>query len=123
MIGIVVQPGVEFGENVIFDYDRSKVQALSPLRFPSVLAWYLEAHSTDYQSPTALGRMVEDHFGILKVGPALTFGFREAIFALSAIEREWFAGKRGFRLSRVREAFGGSHAAQPIFLGLVLSRK
>ena len=27
--------------------------------------------------------------GILKVGPALTFAFREAVFALVAIEKEW----------------------------------
>jgi len=28
VIGLVVQPGVEFGENVIFDYDRGKASAL-----------------------------------------------------------------------------------------------
>ena len=34
--------------------------------------------------------MVQDHFAILKVGPWLTFAFREAVLALSAIERELF---------------------------------
>ena len=32
--------------------------------------------------------MVEDGIAILKVGPALTYGLREALFALSCMERE-----------------------------------
>ncbi len=40
-----------------------------------------EAHSTDYKQRDALCQMVHDHFAILKVGPALTFAYREAIFA------------------------------------------
>ena len=47
-----------------------------------------EAHSTDYQTPAALRALVEDHFAVLKVGPALTFALREALFALAAIEDE-----------------------------------
>jgi len=35
-----------------------------------------------------LRQMVEDHFAILKVGPALTFAYREALFNLAAIEKE-----------------------------------
>jgi D-tagatose-1,6-bisphosphate aldolase subunit GatZ/KbaZ len=31
---------------------------------------------------------VRDHFAVLKVGPRLTFAFREAVFALAMIERE-----------------------------------
>jgi D-tagatose-1,6-bisphosphate aldolase subunit GatZ/KbaZ len=34
---------------------------------------------------------VEDHWAILKVGPALTFAMREALFALSRIESELVA--------------------------------
>jgi D-tagatose-1,6-bisphosphate aldolase subunit GatZ/KbaZ len=34
---------------------------------------------------------VRDHFAILKVGPALTFAMREAIFALAWMEDELFA--------------------------------
>ncbi|MEN6623745.1 MAG: class II D-tagatose-bisphosphate aldolase, non-catalytic subunit, partial [Smithella sp.] len=45
-----------------------------------------EAHSTDYQSQENLSRMVEDHFAILKVGPALTFAYREALIGLIHIE-------------------------------------
>ncbi len=39
--------------------------------------------------------MVRDHFAILKVGPALTFAYREAVFALTMIEDEIIpAGQR-----------------------------
>jgi D-tagatose-1,6-bisphosphate aldolase subunit GatZ/KbaZ len=47
-----------------------------------------EAHSTDYQHPRALRELVEDRFGILKVGPWLTFACREALFALEHVARE-----------------------------------
>jgi D-tagatose-1,6-bisphosphate aldolase subunit GatZ/KbaZ len=103
VIGLVVQPGVEFGNAVVFDYDRKKARALSE-NLPASPVLVYEAHSTDYQRPGALREMVEDHFAILKVGPWLTFAFREAVFALSAIERDWLGGRRGVRRSRVREA-------------------
>jgi D-tagatose-1,6-bisphosphate aldolase subunit GatZ/KbaZ len=102
VIAVVVQPGVEFGDNVVFEYDSSKARSLSA-GLPQSPSLAYEAHSTDYQPPGALAQMVEDHFAILKVGPWLTFAFREAVFSLSAIERELFAGRKGPRLSRVRE--------------------
>jgi D-tagatose-1,6-bisphosphate aldolase subunit GatZ/KbaZ len=36
---------------------------------------------------------VKDHFAILKVGPALTFALREALFSLAAIEEELLPAK------------------------------
>lgn len=102
VVGLVVQPGVEFGENNVFDYDRRKGKTLSSaLPVNPQLAY--EAHSTDYQRASSLKELVEDHFAILKVGPELTFAFREAVFALSAIEQETLRGK-AVRLSAVREA-------------------
>lgn len=103
VVGLVVQPAVEFGDTRVLDYDRRKVHALSA-ELPTSPALVYEAHSTDYQTPAALAQMVEDHFAILKVGPWLTFTYREAIFALSGIEREMLGHKREVRLSRVREA-------------------
>lgn len=100
--GLVVQPGVEFGDDVVWDYDPEKARGLAAA-LPQRPALVYEAHSTDYQHPGALARMVKDHFAILKVGPALTFAFREAVFALSAIERELLGRRHGTRLSRVRE--------------------
>jgi D-tagatose-1,6-bisphosphate aldolase subunit GatZ/KbaZ len=114
VIGMVVQPGVEFGENVIFDYDRQKATALSSA-LPKHPALVYEAHSTDYQKPAALAQMVEDHFAILKVGPWLTFAFREAVFALSAIERELVGLRRGVRLSQVREALEAAMLRNPAY--------
>jgi D-tagatose-1,6-bisphosphate aldolase subunit GatZ/KbaZ len=112
VIGMVVQPGVEFGENVIFDYSREKAMALSAA-LPENPAVVYEAHSTDYQKPEALAQMVEDHFAILKVGPWLTFAFREAVFALSAMEREWLAHRRGVRLSQVTTALETAMLSNP----------
>lgn len=114
VIGMVVQPGVEFGENAIFDYDRKKAMELS-LALPKTPTLAYEAHSTDYQKPAALAQMVEDHFAILKVGPWLTFAFREAVFALSAIEREVLARGRGVRLSQVREALESAMLRNPVY--------
>ena len=45
-----------------------------------------EAHSTDYQVQQSLSQLVQDHFATRKVGPELTFKYREAIFALGRIE-------------------------------------
>ena len=48
-----------------------------------------EAHSTDYQTPSALAALVRDHFAILKVGPGVTFALREALWALDAIKNRY----------------------------------
>lgn len=86
VIGIVVQPGVEFGDADIFHYDRVKAARLTAAmkKYDNIV---LEGHSTDYQSPEELREMVEDGIAILKVGPALTFSLREGLFALSMMEK------------------------------------
>jgi D-tagatose-1,6-bisphosphate aldolase subunit GatZ/KbaZ len=100
VIGVVVQPGVEFDHSAVVDYQAQKARALSTaiLDYPG-LAY--EAHSTDYQTEAALTDLVHDHFAILKVGPALTYAAREAIFALSYIEEEWLAGGAVSNIRRV----------------------
>jgi D-tagatose-1,6-bisphosphate aldolase subunit GatZ/KbaZ len=97
--GLVVQPGVEFGDDQIFRYQRNKAKILSEkiLEYKNLV---YEAHSTDYQSETCLKALVEDHFCILKVGPWLTFAYREALFALEAIETE-ILGKGNDDLSQL----------------------
>jgi D-tagatose-1,6-bisphosphate aldolase subunit GatZ/KbaZ len=112
VIALVVQPGVDFGSSTIFDYDRATAQSLSAAlsNYPGIV---FEAHSTDYQSPQSLVRMVEDHFAILKVGPWLTFAFREAVLALSAIERELFATRSERQISHVREALEAAMVRDP----------
>ena len=44
-----------------------------------------------------------DHFAILKVGPALTFALREALFSLAAIEEELVPAKACSGLRQVLE--------------------
>lgn len=87
VIAVVVQPGVEFGEDSIHKYSRQDAFALCQKlkEYPDIV---FEGHSTDYQSPEALRQMVEDGIAIIKVGPALTFAVRQALFALSFIEKE-----------------------------------
>lgn len=87
VIAVVVQPGVEFGDDQVFLYDHDAATELTAALkdFPGVC---LEGHSTDYQSKECLKNMVADGIAILKVGPALTFGLREALFALSMMEKE-----------------------------------
>ena len=112
VVAVVVQPGVEFGDSTVFAYDSKKANALS--RFIA-RAWggVYEAHSTDYQTSAALRQMVLDHFAILKVGPWLTFAFREAVFALAAVEREWLTGKGGVSLSELPEALESAMLENP----------
>ncbi len=100
---LVVQPGVDFGETDVHPYDRRRARALSEA-IQARAPWMGEAHSTDYQSPRALRELVEDGFGILGVGPWLTFACREALFALEDVAREmdWLhGGGAGIRLREV----------------------
>jgi len=81
VIGVVVQPGVEFGDADFFRYNRANAKELTAAA-KKLDGIVLEGHSTDYQPAEALREMVEDGIAILKVGPALTFGLREGLFAL-----------------------------------------
>jgi D-tagatose-1,6-bisphosphate aldolase subunit GatZ/KbaZ len=89
VIAVVVQPGVEFGDDFVLAYHSEAGRDLS--RFiESQPHLVYEVHSTDYQARQALCDLVRDHFAVLKVGPGLTFAFREAVFALAAMENELF---------------------------------
>ena len=102
IIGLVVQPGVEFDHTHIIDYQPQQAEALSAM-VEDYDALVFEAHSTDYQTPQALRQLVNDHFAILKVGPALTFALREALFSLAAIEEELLPAKASSGLRQVLE--------------------
>lgn len=114
VIAIVVQPGVEFGDQVVFPCLPEKARKLSTFAEKQWHGVY-EAHSTDYQAPIALRQLVLDHFAILKVGPWLTFAFREAVFALAAVEEEWLGERKGIALSHVREALEAAMLADPLY--------
>lgn len=83
-IGVVVQPGVEFGNEEVVVYVPEKARALSAA-LDAMPGFVFEAHSTDYQPPEALAALVRDGFAILKVGPGLTFALREALYGLDQI--------------------------------------
>ena len=85
VIGIVVQPGVDFGNSQIFAFDKKKASGLAAAvkKMPGVV---FEAHSTDYQTAAALHELVASGFAILKVGPELTAAYRGAIVAMACVE-------------------------------------
>ena len=92
VLGIVVQPGVEFGDDQIDEYDRGEAKRLIAA-LPECGGLVFEGHSTDYQTKYKLREMARDGVAILKVGPALTFALREALFALEHIERELLSAR------------------------------
>ena len=87
VVGLVVQPGVEFADESVVTYDRAAARELTDClkSWPNMV---FEGHSTDYQPRECLREMVEDGIAILKVGPALTYALREGLFALESIEQE-----------------------------------
>lgn len=100
VIAVVTHPGVEFGDRKVFEYDRSKSTDLVEFIEKDTNLVY-EAHSTDYQSDKSLQELVEDHFAVLKVGPALTFAFRDMLFKLEEIEIELTHGYSSIQISNL----------------------
>ena len=90
VIGIAVQPGVEFGHESVIEYDPARARPLP--RALDATGLVFEAHSTDYQPLVRLTELVRDRFCILKVGPALTFALREALYGLDLIVSEMAPG-------------------------------
>ena len=111
VLGLVVQPGVEFGDSEVFDYEREKAQRLSAF-IKNNKKFVFEGHSTDYQTKENLRSMVEDGIAILKVGPALTYYLREALFALENIEKEIFRD-RNITLSSFRKELEAAMLVNP----------
>ena len=111
VVAVVVQPAVEHGARIVHRYVRENVKALTAaLRgLPNVV---FEAHATDFQTGPALRQMVEDGFGILKVGPSLTSALREALFLLTHIE-EVLASEGALTPSRVPQALEAAMLQEP----------
>lgn len=84
VLALVVQPGVDFGNRQIIAFDSPQAAGLSA-SIPVLGGPVFEAHSTDYQSTEALHGLVAGHFAILKVGPELTFAYRQAVLALERL--------------------------------------
>jgi D-tagatose-bisphosphate aldolase class II non-catalytic subunit len=86
VIGVVVQPGVEFATSEVVPYKPEKAERLIAA-LSKLPGFVFEAHSTDYQPAACLNALVRDGFAILKVGPWLTYAFREALYGLDCIAR------------------------------------
>jgi D-tagatose-1,6-bisphosphate aldolase subunit GatZ/KbaZ len=115
VVAVVVQPGVEFGDLAVARYCSRKARALSDFhnRLPGNMTY--EVHSTDYQSPESLTRMVSDHFPLLKVGPCLTDAYREAVFGLARIEAEWLGQRRRAQPSDIRSVLEAVMVENPVY--------
>lgn len=102
VIAFVVQPGVEFGSDNVIPYRSDRASDLAGLldEQPQLV---FEAHSTDYQTEAALASLVRDGFPILKVGPGLTFAYREAVYALDMIASELVDGYGDRPLAKAME--------------------
>jgi D-tagatose-1,6-bisphosphate aldolase subunit GatZ/KbaZ len=111
VIGLVVQPGVEFDHYKVLDFQPPRALELAAVVEAQPYMVY-EAHSTDYQTPANLRALVKSHFAILKVGPGLTFAMREALWALDAIENEWLGADRS---SQLRQTIRKAMTATPRF--------
>ncbi len=82
--GLVVQPGVEFAPDQVFHLPTGRDPGLRDVvsKYPGIC---LEAHSTDYQPPETFPKLANMGFAFQKVGPALTFALRRALYALDQI--------------------------------------
>jgi len=126
VLAVVVQPGVEFDATRVYPYRRERAAAL--LRALDGLPGLLfEGHSTDFQDDEALRALVEDGVAVLKVGPALTFALREALFGLCFVGRELHGRRAGDLVDTVLgvmrsspEHWKGYYAEDPA-LGVLLA--
>ena len=107
VVSVVTQPGVDFSHTSVHEFEPG---AAAPLRdaIDALPGLTLEAHSTDYQPTESLRALVQNRFFFLKVGPELTFRFREAVLALADMEA-WVAP----RPSRLAEVLDERMAARP----------
>lgn len=98
--GLVVQPGVEFSPMQVHGFPPGRA-----LGYHATLADWpgicLEAHSTDYQAPEVFPRLAREGFAFQKVGPALTFAWRQALYGLDILRR--LSGHPGAAVSDVME--------------------
>lgn len=83
-VGLVVQPGLEFAPDHVIRFDLTAPDRLSPV-LDGHPGLSFEAHSTDYQHADVFPELGRRHFAVLKVGPALTFAVRQALYALDTL--------------------------------------
>lgn len=103
VVGLVVQPGLEFAPTHVDHFDCAQPDLLSAaLDGTPHIAF--EAHSTDYQEDAVFADLARRHFAVLKVGPALTFAYRQALYALDGLSRWSDTTRSGHNLADVMES-------------------
>ena len=112
VVAVVVQPGVEFGDERVAVYRPERAAELSAFhaQLPGIMTY--EIHSTDYQPADALARLTADHFTLLKVGPCLTHAFHDAVLALERLELAWLGGSAGYEAAGVAAALEAAGQVQ-----------
>lgn len=118
VIALVVQPGVEFDDSKVVVYRPERALELREA-LGATPGLVFEAHSTDYQPPESLRSLVGDGFAILKVGPALTFALREALYGLDHIARALDAtwGEHSLMAAMETEMLANPGYWQPYYRG------
>lgn len=102
-VGLVVQPGLEFAPDHIHRFDPALPDPLSPI-LEDCPGLSFEAHSTDYQAADIYPVLGHRHFAVLKVGPALTRAYRQAVYALDML-CDWIGdGAQEQDLPRIMDA-------------------
>lgn len=102
IVGLVVQPGLEFAATHIDHFDmRTRATLSTALEVDPHICF--EAHSTDYQRPEVFPELARRNFSALKVGPALTFAYRQAIYALDHVRAVLDPGQDGRAIAGVME--------------------
>lgn len=94
---LVVQPGVEFTPMAVHHLPMNKTLPSAGAGMLSALTDWpgvcLEVHSTDYQHPPAFIRLAQLGYAFQKVGPALTFAYRQALYSLDQARGVMGGGK------------------------------
>lgn len=101
-IGLVVQPGLEFAPDHVHHFNLGSDDQLSAV-LQSRGDLCFEAHSTDYQDDTVFPALAKRHFAVLKVGPALTYAYRQAVYALDTIAAWMFPNSDRASVAMVME--------------------
>lgn len=108
VLGLVVQPGLEFSPVTVHHFDTTSKDPLSGL-LPDYENLAFEAHSTDYQRPEVFAELARRHFTVLKVGPALTFAYRQAVYGLGQLATFLFPGSERQTLISAMESLMREH--------------
>lgn len=92
---LVIEPGMKFKNNSITKPNFKSFEVNR--KFSKKNKFYYEAHSTDYQDPETLKKLVNNNFKILKVGPELTYNLIKSFLFMQEIEKFFLRRKSNFQ--------------------------